>query len=76
MSHPKSTIKTSRKIYAMGEAFKMIGLTACLYTILELCGKDPSELFFTAVITAIGTTVSALHIADGMKGHEANTPTS
>jgi len=66
----KSTKETSRKIHAMNEAFKMVGLIMFLYTFLELLDKNPSEIVFGAAITAVGAIVSALNIADGMKGHE------
>ena len=66
----KSTIQTSRKIYAMHVAFRLLAYMMALYTILELFDKNPSEVIFGAAIVAIGSIVSALHIADGMKGHE------
>jgi UDP-N-acetylmuramyl pentapeptide phosphotransferase/UDP-N-acetylglucosamine-1-phosphate transferase len=83
----KSTTQTSRKIFAMKAAFKLILQILVFY----ICGKTVvatynflssfylnecivispiNEGIFIAAIVAIGTIVSALNIADGMKGHE------
>ena len=63
----KSTIKTSRKIYALHVAFRMLMYFAALYTIIVLCGYKPSDMIFGALIGAITGIVSTLNIADGMK---------
>jgi len=67
----KSTIENSRKIFAMKSSFRLLAYVMALYSILELFGVDPSEIVFGASIAAIGSIVSALHIADGIKGHES-----
>jgi len=66
----KSTAGTSRKAYAMRLAFKMLGGLMALYALLLLADKNPSEMVFSAAIVAIGSIVSALNIADGMKSGE------
>jgi uncharacterized membrane protein len=68
----KSTIETSRKIHAMNTAFKMLGFLMCLYIFMAAFELNPSEMIFGAAIAAIGAIVSALNIADGMKGHESD----
>ena len=66
----KSTKHDSRKIYAMKCAFGMIAYLMALYSLLVISGFNPSELVFSAAIASIGAIVTALNIADGMKGHE------
>lgn len=66
----KSTHKTSRKIYAMKFSFAMLVFVAVIYSVLVASGFNPSELVFGALIAGISSIVTALNIADGMKGHE------
>ncbi len=68
----KSTIKTSRKIYAMKYGIKsililnFIGITANIYKSGVIDGG-----VLIAVSASIGAIVTGLQIADGMKGHES-----
>jgi hypothetical protein len=66
----KSTKESSRKIYAMKVAFGMIAYIMTLYSSLVISGFNPSEIVCSAAIGSIGAIVTALNIADGMKGHE------
>jgi hypothetical protein len=85
--HTKSTIETSRKIYAMNAAFKLILQILAFYIFgksmvaaysfiasyyLKQCViiTPLSETLFITAVVAIGTVVSTLQIADGIKGHE------
>lgn len=83
----KSTIETSRKIFAMKASFKMLlsilgyyilgkiivgGYNLASSFFLEKCivSSSLSEAIFIACIAAIGTIVTALNIADGLKRNE------
>jgi uncharacterized membrane protein HdeD (DUF308 family) len=66
----KSTIKTSRKIYAMKVSFVMIAFLTLVYGGLILFGAAVDPIVFVTALGAIGTVAGALNIADGMKGHE------
>lgn len=66
----KSTIQTSRKIYAMKYGLRFVGGVVAVY----VCGKyfvsDLDAMVFTGAITAVGVIIGALNIADGMKRGE------
>ena len=83
----KSTHETSRKIFAMKAAFKLILQILAFYIMgkslvaaysfiasfyLNQCVviSPLSETIFVTALVAIGTIVSTLQIADGIKGHE------
>ena len=68
----KSTKKTSKKVYAIELGLRLVTYIIACYTILELFGAEPSELFFGAALTAVTGLIGTLNIADGMKGHEPN----
>ena len=65
----KSTIQTSRKIYAMKISLGFILLVIIAYILGSLYVVLDASVMVTA-IGAIGTIVSTLNIADGMKKGE------
>jgi len=70
----KSTVKTSRKIYAMKYGINFVGIVLGVYVIGShfVPGLEPNV--FVTAIGAVGVIIGALNIADGMKGHENERP--
>ena len=66
----KSTIETSRKIYAMKHGMYHVTGMVVLYVICVAFKFPVSENIFVAGISAAGVIITAVNIADGMKGHE------
>jgi hypothetical protein len=67
----KSTIQTSRKVYAMKLSFTVICLLTTLYGLISIFSKNTVDgLVFVTAIGAIGTIVGTLNVADGMKKGE------
>ena len=66
----KSTIETSRKIYAMKISLAFIALITVAYIIGSHFTASLDASVTVTAIGAIGTIVSTLNIADGMKKGE------
>jgi hypothetical protein len=66
----KSTIHTSRKIYAMKYGMKFVGGITAIYIVGKLFGLDLDASIFVTAIGSAGIIITALNIADGIKGHE------
>ena len=66
----KSTIETSRKIYAMKHGMYHVTGMVILYVVCIAFKFPVSENIFLAGISAAGVIITAVNIADGMKGHE------
>lgn len=66
----KSTIQTSRKIYAMEYGLKFVAMVTLTYVAGKALGAELDSNVFVSAIGAAGLIIGALNIADGMKGNE------
>ena len=66
----KSTIKTSRKIYAMKHGMYHVTGIVMIYVTCRAFDLTVSDAIFLAAISAAGVIITALNIADAWKGHD------
>jgi hypothetical protein len=66
----KSTINTSRKIYAMKHGMQHVTGIVILYVFCIAIKLEVDSNVFLSAIGAATLIISALNLADGIKGHE------